>query len=490
MSSTLDVLRGAQQPRIMVVPASAPGLLAEKGLELVNGIAGMGLDPWQDMGLSHSLAQNPDGALAALQVGVAMARQNGKDELLAARGLCALCLDELNEEFSLHTAHEAKTAVRAFVRLKSIIEATPELRRRVRSYSHARGDEAINMRNGKSMMFGTRTSGGFRGFTGALLFLNEAMIIADQFYGTLLPTLSAKSMEGSPQVWFAGSPVDAQVHEHGQVFSNIRRMALDGDAASLAYFEWSLDVDSPDDVTPEMASDRLLWAATNPALGRRISPNYIRDMEFLTLPARQFAVERLGVWCMPVMDGYGAVIDTRDWEQLTDRASAAGEVWFAFDVQPDRGTSTIAAAGHRPDGLNHVEVIEHRPGTEWLPARVAELVKGHRNAGVRYDGAGPAASLIPDLEDLGVECEPFTSREHAQACGLLYDQVKQQRLRHLGQPMLRDAIRGAKKRPLGDAWAWDRKSSAVDISPLVAVTLALWGAATAPAWKEPMVSWA
>jgi hypothetical protein len=28
---------------------------------------------------------------------------------------------------------------------------------------------------------------------------------------------------------------------------------------------------------------------------------------------------------------------------------------------------------------------------------------------------------------------------------------------------------------LGDAWAWSRKSSAVDISPLVACTLALFG---------------
>ena len=42
---------------------------------------------------------------------------------------------------------------------------------------------------------------------------------------------------------------------------------------------------------------------------------------------------------------------------------------------------------------------------------------------------------------------------------------------------LRDAIRGAKSRPLGDQWAWSRKSSSVDISPLVAATLALGAAA-------------
>jgi hypothetical protein len=40
------------------------------------------------------------------------------------------------------------------------------------------------------------------------------------------------------------------------------------------------------------------------------------------------------------------------------------------------------------------------------------------------------------------------------------------------------AVAGAMTRPLGDAWAWSRKNSTVDISPLVACTLALWGLET------------
>ena len=80
-----------------------------------------------------------------------------------------------------------------------------------------------------------------------------------------------------------------------------------------------------------------------------------------------------------------------------------------------------------------------------------------------------------------------TAREHATACGSLFDLVGQslraldgekfdpsRTLRHLGQPHLSAAVKAAVKRPLGDAWAWNRKGS-VDISPLVAVTLALWG---------------
>jgi hypothetical protein len=55
------------------------------------------------------------------------------------------------------------------------------------------------------------------------------------------------------------------------------------------------------------------------------------------------------------------------------------------------------------------------------------------------------------------------------------DAVTDETVRHLGQPALASAIKGAAKRPLGDAFAWARKSSTVDISPLVGCTLALWG---------------
>lgn len=49
-------------------------------------------------------------------------------------------------------------------------------------------------------------------------------------------------------------------------------------------------------------------------------------------------------------------------------------------------------------------------------------------------------------------------------------------LRHLDDPALNTALAAARKRALGagGAWAWHRKDS-TDITPLVAVTLALWG---------------
>ena len=38
--------------------------------------------------------------------------------------------------------------------------------------------------------------------------------------------------------------------------------------------------------------------------------------------------------------------------------------------------------------------------------------------------------------------------------------------------------------------AWSRKNSSVDISPLVTVTLALWGTETQASYREPLAAWA
>ena len=53
--------------------------------------------------------------------------------------------------------------------------------------------------------------------------------------------------------------------------------------------------------------------------------------------------------------------------------------------------------------------------------------------------------------------------------------VKDKQLKHLPQPLLDVAASVAVTKPLpGDAWAWDRRKSPLDIAPLVAATGAVW----------------
>lgn len=425
--------------------------------------------------LSSALGEKADGKWAAFEVGVEVSRQNGKGTLLEARELAGLFL--LGERLIIHSAHQFDTSLEAFRRLETLIEGSDELSRRVKKATHSHGEEGIELLNGQRIRFRTRTKGGGRGFTGDCLILDEAMVLSEAFYGALLPTLSARSMTANPQVWFTGSAVDQQVHEHGRVFARVRERGIAGEDPSLAYFGWGLDYASPDDVPEDVAADPESWAAANPGLGIRISAEHV-EKERRSMDPRTFAVERLGVGDWPAGDGSSNVIDGEAWAALIDAQSRPdGAVCFAFDVTPDRSATSIAAGGVRADGNSHLEIIDHRRGTGWVVDRLVDLTQHHAHIAVVCDGAGPAGSLIADLQARGLIITTVTASEHAQACGRLYDAVEQRTVRHLGTAELTSAVKGAAKRTLGDAWAWSRKSSGVDISPLVAVTLALWGIA-------------
>jgi len=98
------------------------------------------------------------------------------------------------------------------------------------------------------------------------------------------------------------------------------------------------------------------------------------------------------------------------------------------------------------------------------------------------DAGSPAGSLIADLEAAGLEVTKPAARDVAHAWGQLVDGVMPEggepTVRVMPHPALDVAVAGAVTRRLGQGRAWDALATAVDISPLVAVTLALWGLAT------------
>jgi hypothetical protein len=478
---TAAAVLGIQEPRVW----SAPPSLSSRGQEAVEfaAAAGLALDPWQEFVLKHACGVREDGKWSAFEVGLDVSRQNGKGSILEARELIGVC--EWGERLVIHSAHEFPTSLEHFGRLLYLFEETPDLDRQVKRVSRSHGEEGIELMNGNRIRFRTRTKGGGRGFTGDLLVFDEAMALALAFHGALLPTLSARSVLGNPQVWYAGSAVDQMIHEHGEVFARARDRGHRGDP-SLAWFEWSADpgVDADGEAVPleqvdaELLGDERAWVQANPGLGIRISLEHVRN-ELRSLDARTFAVERLGIGDWPATHTVnGEVISVDDWNALVDAQSKPVDpVCFAYDVKPDRSSASIGVAGLRPDGLRHVELVDRQRGTGWVAPRLKELVDRHEAVAVVCDPYGPAGSLVHEIEELEIEVQTVTAKEHANACGLVFDLVEQQGLRHRGQSELGAAIKAATRRPLGDAWAWSRKGG-VDIAPLVACTLALWGAAT------------
>ncbi|ASU85957.1 hypothetical protein CDO52_00775 [Nocardiopsis gilva YIM 90087] len=478
------MLLGEQQPRIRVTPPA----LTSAGQEAVDlaASAGLILDPWQQLALETSLGERADGSWSAFECGLIVGRQNGKGSILEARELAGLFL--FGEELIIHSAHEFKTSKEHFRRMERLIKANPDFLARVDRFHRSHGEEGVELKDGRRLVFATRTGGGGRGFSGDLIILDEAYNLTDDHMAALLPTLSARP---NPQLWYTSSAPDKDLAPC-EVLSRVRRRALSGDSSRLAFFEWSADV--CDELCPvdcdqhdnPMAPET--WARANPGFGIRISREFI-ESERAAMSPEAFARERLSVGNYVVEGNAWLVISEEAWTDVRDEDSTPAvdePLAFGIDVTPDQSYACIAVAGLRGDGLVHVEIagteseLDHRSGTGWVVPRVKELVDRWRPCAVVLDAGGPGGTLMTKFEKAGIELTNPSTREYAQACGDLKNSVEPKRgnsstLRHRGQVPLDTAVAGAAKRDLADLWAWNRRGAAVDISPLVAATLAVWG---------------
>jgi hypothetical protein len=441
--------------------------------------AGLAADEWQAMVAEGMLALDEEGRFSHFEAGVNVARQNGKGGILEIIELDAL-FGWPAPILAVHSAHEFATSQEHQLRVESLIQNSPELHAQVKDrggYKHANGQESINLKNGSRLVFKARTKGGTRGFSADLLVWDEAMDLPNPVVGAMMPTLRASEAPFGPMIIYAGSAVDQDVQVYGVVWAKIRERGIAGEPG-LCYFEWSAHVEDlrPEELPDSVVFDRERWLEANPALGTRIDPEHM-ERELASMPRRTAAVELLGIGDWPATDGSEDVlISPEEWAECEEHEwQFVDPVCIAFDISPDRRTS-IVVSGRTDHGKMGVEVVNARPGTGWVPERMAKLYERHEIAEVVCDGFGPSAAIATRIDEAGITVKRLDSGDYGKACGLFVDSVGERTLRHLGQDELNEALRGAKPRPLVDRWAWSRTKSSVDISPLVAATLALYSA--------------
>jgi hypothetical protein len=457
---------GAQRPRIELVPP----YVTTAGPECIElaASAGLELDPWQRYVLMGGLGERADGRWSAFEVATIVARQNGKGSIIEARELGGLYL--FGSRLILHSAHEFKTAVEGFRRILWLIDNCDDLRKRVKKVTNSHGDEGIELLNGARLRFMARTRGSGRGFSGDELHLDEAYNLSPESVAAMLPTLSARP---NPQIWYYSS---APLLDSLQLRA-LQARGRTGEAKRLAYYEFSAPPDS------DLDSMDAAYQA-NPALGIRLDEEFILT-EREAMDDVSYARERLSIEEDPTIAG---LFNMALWAEMVARAGLADPICLAVDTTPERSSTSIGAAGMLqevpglravPTDMMGVDVIDNRPGTGWVVDRVVELDKSHRPICVVIDEKSAAAMFIQDLRNRGVRVETANTSNLAEATAQFYGRTLPDSLtiRHPGQAVLNAAMSGAKKRDLGGdgAWAFTRRDVTVDVSPLIAVTLAAWG---------------
>jgi hypothetical protein len=467
MRSQLVERLGAQEPTIQHRPPDVASLAAgEEAIELADayGVAsGQPLAESQRITLRYAMAERADGSWAASRVADFGPRQGtGKNDKIAARELAGLVL--LGEQLIIHTAHEFPTANESFLRLVSVFENWDDLRRKVSRIRYANGEQGIELLTGQRLKYRARTGGSGRGFAGAdLIVYDEAQHLAREHVAASGP---AKLANRNSQTWYAGSGG----LETSMVAWGLRKAALAGTGGRLAYTEMTAEsvrlIDGRPVSTRPDPSDRATWYAAMPGLGRWVTEESMAAL-YEELGPDLFARECLCVW-EPEPDSADPIFPPGSWRSVCGPDFAPdGSVVLGVDTNPERTRTAILAA----DPGGSVELVDYRAGTGWVAGRVAEL-QGRWACPVAVDSAGPAKSLLPDLEAAGVAVSKVT--EMPSACAAFYDRVVEGRLQVRTSPDLDAAVVGAVRRLSGDVWRWDRRSAAVDISPLVAATVACW----------------
>lgn len=466
--------RGAQEPRIRVEPNRAYSD-GEDAADLASTY-GITPDPWQRLILDAWLGRDENDKFTATSCGLSVPRQNGKNGLIEIRELYGMCC--CGEKF-LHTAHEVKTARKAFARLASWFENDkqyPELAGMVVSIRQTNGQESITLNNGGSIEFSARSRGAARGFTVDTVVFDEAQELTDEQVEAILSTMAA-APSGNRQFIYTGTPPSPG--SPGTVFGRTRKNALAGSDKRLAWHEWS--VDSIGDV-----SDRQRWYDTNPALGIRLDEDFT-ESEMNTMRPDGFARERLGWWASETAN---ACFNSDEWGALsavfTDEEIAAQNKWrLAIGVKfsSDGLTASIAVAIWERGETPHVEVIESDStafGISWVVNRVEKMWR--RASLIVVDGKSNAQTFINELVDAGVSKKAvmLSGPSHViAASSMLINAVGSGEITHNNQPVLNDAVVYAQKRKIGSDGGYGFKSAnEVDVTPLEAVALALWAVKT------------
>ena len=454
-------LLGSQEPSERIAPkyretdgGDATALLA---------LGGLILDPWQADSLEDWMAVTPGHKWVCKTCGGSVPRQNGKTGMVAGRAEAGMLL--YNEQV-IYTAHLQKTATETFEEIANFFES-PKLRKHVKDIKTALGREQIILVEGARIKFLARTRNGGRGQHGDLLIFDEAQELDESAQASFIPAISASL---NPQTLYVGTPPDPDAA--GTVFRAMREKALAGETTKTAWFEFSVK---------EIGNvkDPKRWAATNPALGRRILQTTIEG-ECEQMAPDMFARERLGWWTPVVEHKEDYAIPKDAWDAcISEDGKPEGKTAYGVKFSSDGSYVCLCGAVIPKDGLPRITLIEARPtgaGTQWLADWLNE--RSSKASCVVIDGKNGVDVLVDKISGTWRAKNSVirpSVKEVIAAVGTLTDAINEQQLTwYSGQQALRESAITATKRPIGGGWGFGGENS----TPIEACSLAFWGAKT------------
>lgn len=395
---------------------------------------------WQRLLLNDIMAINEEGLWTHITFGYAVPRRNGKNEILIARELYALTKGEK----ILHTAHRTSTSHSAWERLCAALDHAKIEYRSLKQM----GLERIEVKDGGTALFRTRSSKGGLGEGFDLLVIDEAQEYTDDQRTALQYVTSAAA---NPQTLMCGTPPTTV--SAGTVFLKYRKELLAGDGEDSGWAEWSVqEMSDPKDTD--------LWYETNPSLGFHLTERKIRQE--LKGDTIDFNIQRLGLW---LRYNQKSAITKAEWEALACEESPEleGKLYVGIKFGRSGTNAALSVAARTKDGKIFLETIDCRPvraGSGWI----MRFLKAADIAETVVDGQSGQQLLADSMKDAGVKKPVMPTVKDIIAANAAFEQALEDGIiSHMNQPSLMQSASNCDKRDIGSGGGFGYKSIRADI---------------------------
>jgi phage terminase large subunit-like protein len=452
-------LVGKTQPRLHTKYADD---LPSRGQELIDLAIKLGepLMPWQELVAIESMRVKDDERWAFPQIGVLVARQQGKSHLMRLRILWGL----LNgEKLQILSAHKLAVSLEHFNQLLDLIEQHDWLMAQMKKIRRTNGQEEIQFLNNARFKVVANNAAG-RGYAGAeTIYLDELREHKD--YGAWSAITKTQLAAKNPALFAFSNAGDAT----STVLNEMRDRGLatiQGVTDSLLWLEWSAPPNT------NISIESAAWA--NPAMGRTVHVDNIKA----TFNEPE-AVVRTEVMCQWV-DTLQSPWSPNAWNQCADPdlvVEPGQQTYLAFDVTPRRNQASLVAS-QIIDGkiaLGLVQTFDSDTALDDLTIAnaVADWARAYDVTEIAYS-KNTGQAVAARLASAGIMTTAIDGRAFAMACDQMLSAMEHHRLIHKDEVTFNKHVSACARIPFAEGgWLIGRRASNANVTGAVAAAMAI-----------------
>jgi hypothetical protein len=457
-------LGGVQTPRIH----SKLNDLPSKGQEMIDFATELGINlmEWQRFVCIHGHKIREDGRWAHSELGLIMARQQGKSTLMMLRILTGMFV--WGEGLQLASAHRLTTSLETFRQIVGLIETNPKLEKEVKKIRWQHGAEEIELFGNRRFVVKAANNAA-RGLSKPeTIHLDELREYKDEdaWSSMRYSMMAAKN----PQVWIYSSAGD----QHSVILNKLRERALASATTNdpIGWFEWSAEPDAPI-LLPSGEMNWSAFAQANPSLGITIHPDNLKAV--INDPPDIVRTEVLAQW----VDTINSAIDAQKWAMCQIDAiplDPEQPTWLGLDLSPDRKFGALVAAQRLSGERFYIQLL-HTWSNDYslndlaVANDIAPYVRKYNTQTVAYSKRTSQA-VASRLNSAGIQVTDMDGAIYAESCDRWLGAINSHRLQHSGQEELTQQTLSAAKLPFGDgSWIIGRRASRVAVCASVASAL-------------------